>query len=184
MAAQVSSITLDKQGLERFCRRHHIVRLSLFGSAARGELRTESDLDFLVEYEAGHRPGLVALQQIEDELSELCGGPAGPCQSQVPESASQGSNPGGSPATVCRRMISSLATKRASQIFRTQAGVPGNTSQDSAAQLLTIMEGKLVVGPPFTNEESVGAALALHVPADAFQRGQHAPGLSRRPVAH
>jgi hypothetical protein len=74
MAAQVSSITLDKQGLERFCRRHHIVRLSLFGSAARGELRTESDLDFLVEYEAGHRPGLVALQQIEDELSELCGG--------------------------------------------------------------------------------------------------------------
>ena len=56
------------------CRRHHVVRLSLFGSAVRGELRTESDLDFLVEYEAGHRPGLVALQQIEDELSELCGG--------------------------------------------------------------------------------------------------------------
>ena len=74
MAAQLSSITLDKPALERFCRRHHIVRLSLFGSAVRGELRTESDLDFLVEYEAGHRPGLVALQQIEDELSELCGG--------------------------------------------------------------------------------------------------------------
>ena len=35
---------------------------------------SEDDLDFLVEYEAGHRPGLVALQQIEDELSELCGG--------------------------------------------------------------------------------------------------------------
>jgi predicted nucleotidyltransferase len=64
----------DKPALERFCRRHHIVRLSLLGSAVRGELRTDSDLDFLVEYEAGHRPGLVALQQIEDELSELCGG--------------------------------------------------------------------------------------------------------------
>ena len=74
MAVLISSITLDKQALERFCRRHHIVRLSLFGSAVRGELRTESDLDFLVEYAAGHRPGLVALQQIEDELSELCGG--------------------------------------------------------------------------------------------------------------
>jgi hypothetical protein len=70
----VSSITLDKPALARFCRRHHIVRLSLFGSAVRGELRAQSDLDFLVEYEAEHRPGLVALQQIEDELSELCGG--------------------------------------------------------------------------------------------------------------
>ena len=36
MAAQVSSITLDKPALERFCRRHHIVRLSLFGSAVGG----------------------------------------------------------------------------------------------------------------------------------------------------
>jgi hypothetical protein len=30
----------------------------------------------------------------------------------------------------------------------------------------------------------VGAALAPDVPADTFQRGQHAPGFSRRPVAH
>ena len=77
-----------------------------------------------------------------------------------------------------------LPRMRFSQIFRAQAGVPGDASQDSAAQLLAIMEGKFVVGPPFTNEESVGAALALDVPADAFQRGQHPPGLSRRPVAH
>jgi hypothetical protein len=30
----------------------------------------------------------------------------------------------------------------------------------------------------------VGAALALDAAADAFQRGQHPPGFSRRPVAH
>jgi hypothetical protein len=71
-----------------------------------------------------------------------------------------------------------------SQVYRTQAGVPGDASQDSAAQLLTVMEGKFVVGPPFPDEEPVGAALTLDVPADTFQRGQHAPGLSRRPVAH
>ena len=71
-----------------------------------------------------------------------------------------------------------------SQIFWVQAGVPRDAGQYSAAQLLTIMEGKFVVGPPFTHEESVGAALALDVPADAFQRGQHPPRLSRRPVAH
>ena len=74
MAVVVSSNLPDKLALGRFCRRHQIVRLSLFGSAARGEMRPQSDLDFLVEYEAGHRHSLVALQQVEDELSELCGG--------------------------------------------------------------------------------------------------------------
>ena len=49
-------------------------RLSLFGSAVRGELRPDSDLDFLIEYEPGHRPGLVPLQEIEDDLSRICGG--------------------------------------------------------------------------------------------------------------
>ena len=76
-----------------------------------------------------------------------------------------------------------LARMRFSQIW-TQTGAPGDASQDSASEFLTIMEDKFVVGPPFTNEEFVGAALAPDVPADTFQRGQHAPGFSRRPVAH
>jgi hypothetical protein len=37
--------------LEALCRRHHVLRLDLFGSAATGEDRPgESDLDFLVEF--------------------------------------------------------------------------------------------------------------------------------------
>ena len=74
MATSLSPVLFDRQALERFCRRHHIRRLSLFGSAVRGELRPDSDIDFLIEYDPAHRPGLVALQQIQDELSELCGG--------------------------------------------------------------------------------------------------------------
>jgi len=74
MAVEISSTLPDNLALERFCRRHHIVRLSVFGSAAREEIQPQSDVDFLVEYEAGHRHSLVALQQMEDELSELCGG--------------------------------------------------------------------------------------------------------------
>lgn len=74
MTTALSSVVSDHQALERFCRGHHIRRLSLFGSAVRGELRPDSDLDFLIEYDPAHRPGLVALQQIQDELSELCGG--------------------------------------------------------------------------------------------------------------
>jgi predicted nucleotidyltransferase len=74
MATSVSSVVFNHESLERFCRRHHIRRLSLFGSAVRGELRPDSDLDFLVEYDPAHRPGLIAVQQIQGELSELCGG--------------------------------------------------------------------------------------------------------------
>ena len=64
----------DRQRISDFCRRHNIRRLSVFGSAARGELTASSDVDFLVEYDPAHRPGLVQLQQIEDELSALCQG--------------------------------------------------------------------------------------------------------------
>ncbi len=37
--------------IETLCRRHHVLRLDLFGSAATGQDRPgESDLDFLVEF--------------------------------------------------------------------------------------------------------------------------------------
>lgn len=64
----------DRQALSAFCRKHHVHRLSLFGSAARGDLQPSSDIDFLIEYEPAHRPGLIELQEIEDELSALCQG--------------------------------------------------------------------------------------------------------------
>lgn len=36
--------------LEVVCRRHHVRKLELFGSAARGQAVTGSDYDFLVEF--------------------------------------------------------------------------------------------------------------------------------------
>jgi hypothetical protein len=48
--------------LADLCRRHHVRRLEVFGSAARdAELRPESDLDFLVEFEA-QPPGGYAMR--------------------------------------------------------------------------------------------------------------------------
>jgi hypothetical protein len=58
--------------LPDFCRRHHIRRLSLFGSAAREDMTPRSDLDILVEFEPGQGPGL-AFFTIQDELSALLG---------------------------------------------------------------------------------------------------------------
>jgi uncharacterized protein len=40
---------LDETTLARFCERHHISRLSLFGSRLKGTARPESDIDLLME---------------------------------------------------------------------------------------------------------------------------------------
>lgn len=64
----------DHAALAGFCRRHHIRRLALFGSTLRGTARPDSDVDLLVEFEPGRKPGLIALAAMEDELSNLLGG--------------------------------------------------------------------------------------------------------------
>lgn len=56
--------------IAEFCRRHHIRRLAIFGSALRDDFRPESDLDVLVEFEPGHVPGL-AFFGMQAELSAI-----------------------------------------------------------------------------------------------------------------
>lgn len=55
------------------CRRFHVRELSVFGSAARGEMRPDSDIDFLVEFQPEARAGLLALAGLMNGLSELLG---------------------------------------------------------------------------------------------------------------
>jgi hypothetical protein len=59
--------------ISAFCRRHHIKRLALFGSALGDDVRPDSDIDVLVEFEPGHVPGL-RFVSIERELSGILGG--------------------------------------------------------------------------------------------------------------
>jgi predicted nucleotidyltransferase len=66
-------IPVDRQRLAEFCRRHHIRKLSLFGSVLSDDFRPDSDVDVLVEFEPGHTPGL-AIVDVQDELSDLLGG--------------------------------------------------------------------------------------------------------------
>lgn len=66
-------LPLDPEILAEVCRRHHIRKLSLFGSMLKGTARPDSDIDLLVEFEPGHVPGLIALAGIEIELSDLLG---------------------------------------------------------------------------------------------------------------
>ncbi|WP_242392057.1 nucleotidyltransferase family protein [Anaeromyxobacter oryzisoli] len=67
-------IRIDRGALAEFCKRHHIRRLSLFGSVLRQDFRPESDVDVLVEFEPDQVPGFIALHGIEEELSSLLGG--------------------------------------------------------------------------------------------------------------
>src|SRR5437899_11113979 len=63
-------LDLPAKKVAAFCRRHHIRRFAIFGSALRSDFRPDSDLDVLVEFEPGHIPGL-AFFAMEAELSDL-----------------------------------------------------------------------------------------------------------------
>ena len=67
-----SGIEVSPDRLAAICRRYRIRELSVFGSAARGGMRPDSDIDILVEFEPGAHPGL-GFFQLEEQLSELLG---------------------------------------------------------------------------------------------------------------
>lgn len=69
-----SRLPIDATTLATFCERHSIRKLSLFGSLLKGTARPDSDIDLLVEFEPGRKPGLLGMVAIEDELSGLFGG--------------------------------------------------------------------------------------------------------------
>ncbi len=67
-------LVTDKGQIADFCRRHHIVRLAIFGSALRDDFGPDSDIDVLVDFEPGHVPGFFRLFDLEEELSALFDG--------------------------------------------------------------------------------------------------------------
>lgn len=67
-------IPVSRKTLRQLVHRYHIRRLVLFGSAARGELGPESDIDLLVEFEPGKAPSLGGMFEIQQAFSELFDG--------------------------------------------------------------------------------------------------------------
>jgi len=66
-------INIPKEKIAEFCKRNHIRKLSLFGSALRGDPRPDSDIDLLVEFAPDYIPGLIRLAGMEIELTEILG---------------------------------------------------------------------------------------------------------------
>lgn len=68
-----AGIDLPESAISDVCRLHEVKELSLFGSAARGEMRPDSDFDLLVDFLPGARPGLLGVSAMTRELSNLLG---------------------------------------------------------------------------------------------------------------
>lgn len=69
--AQRLPVLIPKKAIASFCQRHHICKLSLFGSILRDDFCNSSDVDFLVEFEPEHILGYFRLTGMEIELSEM-----------------------------------------------------------------------------------------------------------------
>ena len=70
---QLGNTQVDGSSLAEVCRRYGVKGLSLFGSAVRGEMRPESDIDIMVEFEPGVRIGLIKFESLVEELESLAG---------------------------------------------------------------------------------------------------------------
>src|SRR5579859_4351578 len=66
-------IDLDESQLVQICRRYGVRELFVFGSAARGIMRPDSDFDLLVEFLPEAQPGLLDHAGLMLDLSELLG---------------------------------------------------------------------------------------------------------------
>jgi len=66
-------IPLPKSKIEKFCKKHHIVYLALFGSILTSRFSEKSDIDILVKFEKKHTPHLPGIVKMESELSSIMG---------------------------------------------------------------------------------------------------------------
>jgi predicted nucleotidyltransferase len=65
---------VDQRALTRLCQKYQVKRLALFGSMLAQNDRPDSDVDLLVEFADGSRPGW-RMFELEHELSQLLGRP-------------------------------------------------------------------------------------------------------------
>jgi predicted nucleotidyltransferase len=66
-------VVLPDVEIAEICRRYQVKELAVFGSAARGEMRPDSDIDLLVEFLPESRVDLLQHFAAEREFSTLLG---------------------------------------------------------------------------------------------------------------
>jgi predicted nucleotidyltransferase len=71
--APVAVVPVSRSDIARLCRKYGVRKLSLFGSAARRELESTSDIDLMVEFRPDSKATLFDFPAIQKEFSALFG---------------------------------------------------------------------------------------------------------------
>jgi uncharacterized protein len=68
-------LNLTPEHLANFCKQHHILELSLFGSILRDDFGADSDIDMLVVFDFSANPNLSLMDLVgmEHQLEEMVG---------------------------------------------------------------------------------------------------------------
>ena len=64
-------VQFDRVRLAEICRRHGVTKLRIFGSASRGEERSDSDIDLVADFASA--TGFFELSHLEDDLEAFFG---------------------------------------------------------------------------------------------------------------
>lgn len=70
---QLADSQIDEAKLGELCRRYGVTELAVFGSAVRGEMGPDSDIDVLVEFDPSARIGVLKFESLSEELEALLG---------------------------------------------------------------------------------------------------------------
>jgi hypothetical protein len=70
---RLGPVAVEESQLAELCRRYQVRELAVFGSAARGEMRPDSDVDLLVEFQPEAEIGLLEHAGLMLDLSALLG---------------------------------------------------------------------------------------------------------------
>ena len=73
LTVQPGDAHVDGDQLAELCQRYGATELSLFGSAVRGEMGPDSDIDVMVEFDPAARIGIFKFESLVEGLEALVG---------------------------------------------------------------------------------------------------------------
>ena len=71
VARRPAKLRIPKKEIAALCRKYGVKKLSVFGSAARGEMKPESDVDLMLEFDPASRTSLWDYPAMQDDFSAL-----------------------------------------------------------------------------------------------------------------
>ena len=70
---QRNGINISMDRLTTIAHRFHVLRIDIFGSSIRSDMRPDSDVDLLVTFDPNAKVSLFDIMDLENELSDLFG---------------------------------------------------------------------------------------------------------------